>query len=111
MAWRSQDYRGHNHQKAAWSRPVAAVAIRWATLRPREPLVNATMAERLAGCASTKFLTDSVVCRGSTFAMPDNVGINRQLNRQQVALVVCVPRCWRISVLHSNIRSNDVRGT
>ena len=30
-----------------------------------------------------KLLTDSVICRFFSFAMPDNVGINRQLNRQQ----------------------------
>ncbi len=30
-----------------------------------------------------KSLTDGVICRCSPFAMPDNVGVNRQLNRQQ----------------------------
>jgi hypothetical protein len=28
-------------------------------------------------------LTDSVICRNWTLGMPDNVGLNRQLHRQQ----------------------------
>jgi hypothetical protein len=32
-------------------------------------------------------LTDSVICRNWTLGMPDNVGLNRQLHRQQKALV------------------------
>jgi hypothetical protein len=47
--------------------------------------------------------------------MRENVGVNRQLNRQQnrqlkVLVVYDAARCWSISVLHRNIGSDDVDG-
>lgn len=42
--------------------------------------------------------------------MPDNVGVNRQQNRQQKALVERVTRCWSIQYSIAFFSCDDVEG-
>jgi len=55
----------------------------WVELNYRPHAYQATEGMQEVRQEIVKSLTDSVICRCSPFAMPDNVGFNRQLNRQQ----------------------------
>ena len=56
----------------------------WVELNYRPHAYQATEGEYEVRQEIVKSLTDSVICRCSPFGMSDNVGGNRQLNRQQM---------------------------
>ena len=60
----------------------------WVELNYRPHAYQATEGEQEVRQEIFKSLTDSVICRCLTFRMPDNVGVNRQLNRQQSPPVI-----------------------
>ncbi len=60
----------------------------WVELNYRPHAYQATEGKPEVRQEICKSLTDTVICRSSTLAMPDNVGVNRQRNRQQKVLIV-----------------------
>jgi hypothetical protein len=65
----------------------------WVELNYRPHAYQATEGEQEVRQETCKSLTDGVICRCSPFAMPDNVVLNRQQNRQQGALLASAGRC------------------
>jgi len=66
-----------------------AISAKWAwvELNYRPHAYQATAGEQEVRQEVFKSLTDSVICRSWAFGMPDNVGVNRQRNRQQDTVV------------------------
>jgi hypothetical protein len=88
--------KGRCTQRRARSTPRRSPSARPSPNRPTRPegapRACSEAATRAPGVRqeSSKSLTDRVICRYSPFAMADNVGVNRQLNRQQFGNAVRV---------------------